>query len=198
MQDNYHDLLCQLAMYTFFSFNTRACKHLLGQVQHLDKRPHRDAHTIFPFFKQFTERVFFHSPCRALESWGSVWRSSSWSDWFPGISAQRLPSLLEQEWTLVERYEVMGRRTGSTGLVRGRTREPRTALAHHHTCPRGHRFGRSYVATALRGCLDRLAHRIHLNPPPPRVFIRLTQEEGGRKLKHSLGNWHFIYRYIYI
>lgn len=74
------------------------------------------------------------------------------------------------------------------GMVRGRTHELRTAVAHHHKVPQGHRFGRSYVATALPGCLDLLTHRIHLNPPPPRVLIRLTQEKGGRKLKHSLGN----------
>lgn len=79
-------------------------------------------------------------------------------------------------------------RAGSMGMVRGRTRELRTAVAHHRKGPRGHRFGRSYVATALLGCLDRLAHRIHLNPPPPRAFIRLTQEKGSRKLKRSLGN----------
>lgn len=83
---------------------------------------------------------------------------------------------------------MMDRRTGSRGTGGGRTRELHTAVAHHHKGPRGHRFGRSYVATALQGCLDRLAHRIHLNPPPPRVFIWLTQEKGSRKLKHSLGN----------
>lgn len=82
----------------------------------------------------------------------------------------------------------MDRRTGSMGMVKGRTRELRTAVAHHHKGPRGHRFGRSYVATALLGCLDQLAHRIHLNPPPPRVFIWLTQEKGSRKLKRSLAN----------